>query len=174
MRVLVDVKVFMQDNRLVVLLFRPGIFSGHCDNESRPLIPFIPAGVQAGIAVPGIIREVMAPVETVLEKNRRVSLPSVITIPFVEFPGSLFAFPDNPEFERAEVSPRPGGDFIPLPRKLYLASGNIAGGVKFCGPRGCLPPCVDLSRNLARALHEDNKDNDDLRNMFHADKCSSF
>lgn len=26
MRVLVDVKVFMQDNRLVVLLFRPGIF----------------------------------------------------------------------------------------------------------------------------------------------------
>ena len=93
----------------------------------------------------------MAPVEAVLEADPGVLTLPYFTISHVQLSGSLFIPPDNPEFQRTEVSPGAGGDFIPLLGEGYLAFGDIAGSTEFGLSRGGLSPGIDLGKHMDRS-----------------------
>ena len=90
----------------------------------------------------------MAPLEAVPEADPGVLTLPDSTISLVQLPGSLFIAPDNPEFQRAEVSPGSGGDFIPFPGEGDLAFGDIAGSMEFGLNRGGLSPGVGLGKHM--------------------------
>ena len=90
----------------------------------------------------------MAPVKAGSEADPGILTLPYLTISLVQLPGSLFIAPDNPEFQRAEVSPGSGGDFIPFPGEGDLAFGNIAGSMEFGLNRGGLSPGVRFGQHM--------------------------
>jgi hypothetical protein len=72
MRVLVDMEIFMQNDRFIILLLRARELGRHGDDEPRPFAIFISSCIQAGVSALGIGNKIMPPVLIIPEADGRI------------------------------------------------------------------------------------------------------